>query len=84
MIDTIINNKTIMLDNLLQKRAIEHYKDAFTRQFQYGMFYGIVKLKEQECKNLEWIAECIKTVRYFLLIYAQKQMTRVNEIFYTY
>lgn len=33
--------------------------ESFQQQFGYGIFYSYFKLKEQEIRNIVWIAECV-------------------------
>ncbi|WVQ82565.1 hypothetical protein IAT38_004694 [Cryptococcus sp. DSM 104549] len=57
------------LEDEFFKHDVELNKQSFLQQFQYSVFYSFVKLKEQEVRNLTWIAECI----------AQDARDRVND-----
>ncbi|KAI5816805.1 vacuolar ATP synthase subunit D1 [Pyronema omphalodes] len=47
------------LEDLFYKKEMEIMKEVFTQQFTYAVVYAWLKLKEQEIRNITWIAECI-------------------------
>jgi len=47
------------VEKKLQECAVAVYRDCMSVQFQYGSFFGWVKLKEMEINNIMWIGECI-------------------------
>jgi len=57
------------VEKKLVERSVAVYWDAMSAQFQYGVFYGWVKLKELEVQNLQWISDCV----------VQGMKQRVNE-----
>ncbi|KAK5133607.1 H(+)-transporting V0 sector ATPase subunit d [Meristemomyces frigidus] len=47
------------LEDLFYQKEMEISKLAFTYQFTHAVVYAWVKLREQETRNITWIAECI-------------------------
>jgi len=47
------------MEDLIYEKNVEMYELAFEQQYHFGIFYAWVKLREQEIRNINWIASML-------------------------
>lgn len=47
------------IEDLIYGENVRLYEMAFEQQYHFGVFYAWVKLREQEIRNIRWIANMV-------------------------
>ncbi|ORY04400.1 ATPase, V0 complex, subunit D [Basidiobolus meristosporus CBS 931.73] len=66
--DNSLQGQSKTLEDKFFEYEVHLNKLSFYQQFHFGIFYSWLRLKEQEIRNIVWIAECIQ----------QQQKERIN------
>lgn len=53
------NNAPESIDDYMFREQAKMYALAFEEQFHYGVYYAYMKLKEQEIRNILWMADLV-------------------------
>jgi len=53
------NTDTVSIDDQMFAEKAKMYALAFEDQFHYACYYAYMKLKEQEIRNICWLAELV-------------------------
>lgn len=53
------NSKLMSVEDLLFQARVAACEEAFSQMMQFGVFYSYIVLKEQEVRNLIWIADML-------------------------
>lgn len=63
VLSSIASRLSASSDQLLEKHFYQEEQKmcaaAFLEQFNYAVFYAILRMREQEIRNVTWIAECV-------------------------
>jgi len=59
LLQSSADNPGKSLEDAFIEYEVQLSKKTFEQQFHYGVFYGFLKLREQEIRNILWICECI-------------------------
>lgn len=68
LLQSAADNPDKSLEDAFFEHEVTLCKQTFELQFHYAIFYAYLRLKEQEIRNIVWIAECI----------SQNQKRRIN------